>query len=244
MSIRFNSGTRAGQRRVRKLRDAHPIKFMIPADQYGWLEKKSHETGESKAHWVRHAIRLLMNTSVVAFVLFASCARTDFYYPQGGGKEVVDQNGKVSRPHGRAIVLNGVDSIGGTHVRLTANSLEFNNAGGLDASTTTLGWQRTIRHGVGTAAGAAVLGIGMSQAASAYSANQAQVGVSSAAASRAAAATAASKGATTVKLAEIAAAKEAAQAAQAASAAAAAKALPAAGSVIPATIPATVVPVP
>ena len=241
MPVRFQSGTRIGQKRVRKLSDAHPIKFMIPRQQYEALEKLSAKTGESKAHWVRHAIRLLMMSEhCVAFVIFTSCARTDFYYPGGGGKEVVDQNGHVSRPHGRAIVFNGRDSLGATHVRITSNSLEFSNQGGIDNSTSTREGYRTVRHGVGTAATMAVLGIAAGQAASAYSANQAASATSNAAASKASASIAASKGATTVQLAEIAAQKEAA----AAAAAAAAKALPAAGSVIPAQIPATIVPVP
>lgn len=168
-------------------------------------------------------------------VVWSSCARVDVYYPSDGKDVVIDDRGRPHRGHGRALVLNGTDSLGNTVIDVTRNGVRFASAGGLDSSTTTLGWQRTIRHGVGTAAGAAVLGIGLSQAANAYSANQAQVGVSSAAASRAAAATAASKSATTIKLAEIAAAKEAA-------AAAAAKALPAAGSTIQATIPAVVTP--
>lgn len=177
-------------------------------------------------------MRLLLLLPIVCI----SCARTDFYYPGGGGKEVVDEHGRVSRPHGRAIVLNGSDSLGGTHIRITSNSLEFSNQGGIDNSTSTREGYRTVRHGVGTAATMAVLGIAAGQAASAYSANQAAAATSNAAASKAAAATAASKGATTVKLAEIAAAKEAA-------AAAAAKAIPAAGSTIPSTIPSVVTPV-
>jgi hypothetical protein len=164
-----------------------------------------------------------------------SCARTDFYYPTDG-KEVVDERGRVSRPHGRAIVLNGSDSLGGTHIRITRNSLEFSNQGGIDNSTSTREGYRTVRHGVTAGALAAVGVVGLQEASAAYSANQAAAATSNAAASKAAAATAASKGATAVRLAEIQAAKEAA--------AAAAKAAPAAGSTINAVVPAVVTPVP
>jgi hypothetical protein len=58
------------------------------------------------------------------------CARTDFYYPSDGKATVVDEHGHVSRPHNRAIVLNGSDSLGATHVKITGNSLEFDNQGG------------------------------------------------------------------------------------------------------------------
>jgi hypothetical protein len=177
-------------------------------------------------------------------IILSSCARTDFYYPSSGKDVVMDEKGHVHRPHGRALVLNGSDSLGGTHVRITSNSLEFSNQGGIDNSTSTKEGYRTARYGAGAIALVAGTGIVASQAANAYGANQAANATSNVAASRAAAATAASKSATTVRLAEIAAAKEAAANAAAANAAAAAKALPAAGSVIPAQIPATVVPVP
>lgn len=184
-----------------------------------------------------------MRYAPIIALLLSSCARTDLYYPSGGGKEVVDARGRVSRPHGRAVVLNGTDSLGGTHIRITANSLEFSNAGGLDNSTSTREGYRTVRYGVAAAAWTAGAAVVAGQAASAYGANQAANASSNVAASRAAAATATAKGATTVRLAEIAAAKEAAAANAANAAAAASKALPAAGSTIPATIPAVVSPV-
>jgi len=178
-------------------------------------------------------------------LMSCSCARTDIYFPPDG--KTFDENGgggsKAPSYH-RAVVLNGSDSLGNTQIEVTSNSVRYASAGGIDNSTSTREGYRTVRHGVGTAATAAVLGIGLSQAASAYSANQAAAATSNVAASRSAAAIAASKAATTVRLAEIAAQKEAAAAAANAAAAAAAKTLPAAGSVIPATIPATVVPVP
>ena len=93
-------------------------------------------------------------------------------------------------------MLNGSDSLGNTQIEVTSNSVRYASAGGIDNSTSTREGYRTVRHGVGTAATAAVLGIGLSQAASAYSANQAAAATSNVAASRSAAAIAASKGAT------------------------------------------------
>lgn len=172
-------------------------------------------------------------------VLMCSCARTDIYWPSNGKDVVVDERGRVSRGHGRAIVLNGSDSIGPTHIRLAGNSLEFSSAGGIDNSTSTREGYRTVRYGIGAATIAAST-IGVANVMSnAYGANQAASATSNVAASRASSAAAASKSAETIRLAEIAAAEKAAAAAAAAPAA-----LPAAGSVIPATIPATVVPVP
>lgn len=189
--------------------------------------------------------RFTQLAAILAFFAFLSaCARSDFYYPSNGKDVVIDNAGRPHYPQNRAVVLNGSDSLGATRVRITANSIEFANQGGIDNSTSTAAGYRTVRYGVGAAVTAATVGIVASQAASAYGANQAAASASNVAASRAAAATATAKGATTVRLAEIAAAKEAAAAQAAAQAAAAAKALPAAGSVIPAQIPATVVPVP
>jgi hypothetical protein len=174
----------------------------------------------------------------------SSCARTDLYYPSSGKEVVVDERGRAHIPHRRAVVLNGSDSLGPTHIRITSNSLEFSNQGGIDNSTSTKEGYRTVRYGIGAAALAAGTVAVAAQASSAYGANQAANATSNVAASRAAASTAAAKGATTVRLAEIAAQKEAAAAAAQAAANAAARTLPAAGSTIPATIPATVVPVP
>lgn len=173
----------------------------------------------------------MRKTILLAASLACGCARTDIYYPYSGF------DGKSGPPGGgRAVVLNGSDSLGNTIIDVHPGGVRFASAGGIDNSTSTREGYRTVRHAVGTAATAAVLGIGLSQAANAYSANQAATATSNAAASKAAASTAASKGATTVKLAEIAAQKEAA-------AALAAKAIPAAGSTIPSTIPAVVTPV-
>lgn len=166
-------------------------------------------------------------------VLGGGCARTDIYWPPNGKDVVVDERGRVSRGHGRAIVLNGTDALGATHIRLAGNTLEFSTQGGLDNSTTSREGYRTIRYGIGAASWVAGGAIVASQAASAYGSNQAASATSNVAASRAAAATAASRNATAVRLAEIAAAEKAAAAA-----------LPAANSVIPAVVPATVVPVP
>lgn len=157
------------------------------------------------------------------------------YYPSDGKSVVVDERGRVNRGHGRAVVLNGVDSLGNTVIEVTRNGTRLASAGGLDASTTTLGWQRTVRYGIGAAALTAGTAVVAAQAASAYGANQAAVATSNVAASRAAATTAAARGATTVRLAEIEAARQAA--------AAAVQPLPAAGATINAVTPAVVTPV-
>jgi hypothetical protein len=174
----------------------------------------------------------MTKTLMAGLVILTGCARTDFYYP-GGGKTFISPDGKVNRPHNRALVLNGSDSLGATHVRITSNSLEFSNQGGIDNSTSTKEGYRTVRHGITAGALAAVGVAGINAASSSYNANQASVATSNAAASKASAAAAASKSAETVRLAEIAAAE-----------AAAAKVIPAAGSTIPAVIPAVVTPVP
>jgi hypothetical protein len=180
-----------------------------------------------------------MVSLAVTVVCLCSCARTDFYYPSTGKEVVYDERGRPHRHHQRAIVLNGSDSLGATHVRITSNSLEFGNQGGIDNSTSTREGYRTLRYGIGAAAWAAGA-VGVASVAShAYQANQAAAATSNAAASRSAAAISASKSAETIRLAEIAAAKEAA----AAQAAAAAVAPPAAGSTIPSIIPSVVTPV-
>ena len=177
---------------------------------------------------------------LLAVALGGGCGRVDVYYPYAGGGD-----GKSVVPGGgRAVVLNGTDSLGDTVIEVTGNGVWLASAGGLDNSTVTREGYRTLRYGMGAAAWAAgAVGVA-NVAANAYGANQAAASTSNVAASRAAAATAASKNATAVRLAEIAAAEKAASAAQAASAAAAARAIPAAGSTIPAVVPATVVPVP
>jgi hypothetical protein len=173
-----------------------------------------------------------MRVLALVAVLGVGCGRVDVYYPYAGGYG----DGKSVVPGGgRAVVLNGTDALGNTVVEVTSNGVRLAAAGGLDNSTSTREGYRTLRYGIGAAAWAAgAVGVA-NVAANAYGANQAAAATSNQAASRAAAATAASRNATTVRLAEIAAAKEAA--------AAAAQAPPAAGSVIPAIIPATVTPV-
>jgi hypothetical protein len=170
---------------------------------------------------------------LLPLLLAGACARTDIYYPLSGGFD-----GKEIRPvgGGRAVVLNGSDALGHTEIEVTAGGVRLLAAGGIDNSTSTKEGYRTVRHGVTAGALAAVGVVGLQEAGAAYSANQAASSASNVAASKASAAAAATKGATAVRLAEIQAAKDAA--------AAAAKALPAAGSTIPAQIPATVVPVP
>lgn len=170
---------------------------------------------------------------VTVFVaVLGGCARTDVYYPYGGSFD-----GKSGPPGGgRAVVLNGSDSLGNTVIDVTSGGVRLSSAGGIDNSTSTGMGYRTLRYGIGAAAWAAgAVGVA-NVAANAYGANQASAATSNVAASRAAAATAASKNATTIRLAEIQAAKEAA-------AAAAARAIPAAGSTIPSTIPSVVTPV-
>jgi hypothetical protein len=129
-------------------------------------------------------------TLLLGFALFTSCARTDFYYPSNGKDVVVDERGRPHRAHGRAIVLNGSDSLGATHVRITSNSLEFSNQGGIDNSTSTREGYRTVRHGVTAGALTAVGVVGLQEAGAAYSANQATTRASNAAASKASAAAA------------------------------------------------------
>lgn len=174
--------------------------------------------------------------SLLATAVMCGCARTDIYYPyamSGGfdGKEIKPVGG------GRAVVLNGSDSLGNTVIEVTGNGVRFASAGGIDNSTSTREGYRTVRFGIAAAAWAAGATAVASQAANAYGANQAAAASSNIAASRASSAAAASKAATTVRLAEIEAARQAA-------AAAASRAIPAAGSTIPAVVPATVVPVP
>lgn len=159
--------------------------------------------------------------------MLTSCARTDIYYPYAGF------DGKNGPPGGgRAVVLNGSDSLGNTVIDVTRNGVRFASAGGIDNSTSTREGYRTLRHGITAGALAAVGVVGLQEASAAYSANQAAAASSNVAASKASAATTAAKAATTVKLAEIQAAKEAAAAA-----------IPAAGSTIPSVIPSVVTPV-
>lgn len=179
--------------------------------------------------------------ALIAACYLSACARTDIYFPPDGKSYV--EGGKAPSYH-RAVVLNGSDSLGNTQIEVTSNSVRYVSAGGIDNSTSTREGYRTARYGAAAAAWTAGAAVVAAQAASAYGANQAAASSSNVAASRSAAAVAASKNATTVRLAEIAAQKEAAAAAANTAAAAAAKTLPAAGSTIPATIPATVVPVP
>ena len=177
-------------------------------------------------------LRLLAATVAIS----AGCARVDLYYPSSGKEVVVDEKGRVSRSHNRAVVLNGTDSLGNTVIDVTHNGVRFASAGGLDNSTSTREGYRTVRYGIAAAAWTAgTIGVA-NAAASAYNANSANAATSNVAASRASAATAASKNATTIRLAEIAAAEKAA-------AAAAGAAVPAAGSTIQSTIPAVVTPV-
>lgn len=179
-----------------------------------------------------------------AGLCLCSCARTDIYYPSNGKDVVYDERGRPQRHHNRAVVLNGSDALGNTVVEVTSGGVRLSSAGGIDNSTSTREGYRTVRFGIAAAAWAAGA-VGVANVASnAYGANQAANATSNAAASKAAAATAVSRNATTIRLAEIAAAKEAAAANAAAQAAAAARALPAAGSTIPAVVPAVVTPVP
>lgn len=187
---------------------------------------------------------MFLRLAITFPLLLCACARTDFYYPSNGKDVVYDEKGRPKRHHQRAIVLNGSDSLGATNIRITSSGLEFNNQGGIDNSTSTKAGYSALKYGIGAAATAATVGIVAGQAASAYSANQAATATSNQAAARSAASIAASRNATQISLAEIAAQREAAAAAQAAAAAAAARALPAAGSEIPAQIPAIVTPVP
>ena len=168
--------------------------------------------------------------SIVIVTYCCSCGRVDVYYPSNGKDVVVDEKGRVSRHHNRAVVLNGADALGNTSIEVSNSGVRLASAGGLDTSTTTIGWQRTIRFGIAAAAWAAGAAAVANTAANAYSA-------------RSSAAEVAGQNATRIRLAEIAAGERAAAAAQAAQAAAAARAIPAAGSTIPSIIPSTVVPV-
>lgn len=182
---------------------------------------------------------MTLKTAPIAFLFLCSCARTDIYWPSNGKDVVVDERGHVSRGHNRAIVLNGSDALGATHVRLAGNTLEFSTQGGIDNSTSTRLGYSALKYGIGAAAITAGTAVVAAQAASAYGSQQAASASSNVAASRASAATAASASATKIRLAEIAAQEAAAKAAAAAPAA-----LPAAGSTIPSVIPSVVTPVP
>ena len=162
----------------------------------------------------------------------AACGRVDVYYPSIGG---FDGKSGPTPGGGRAVVLNGTDSLGNTVIDVTSNGVRLASAGGLDNSTATREGYRTLRYGIGAASWVAGGAIVAGAASSAYNANQAASATSNVAASRAGAAAVASRNATTIRLAEIAAAERAA--------AAAAAAPPAAGSVIPAVIPSTVTPI-
>ena len=185
-----------------------------------------------------------MRFTLILPLALCACARTDLYYPPNGKEVVVDERGRVSRHHNRAVVLNGSDALGNTVVEVSRNGVRLTAAGGLDNSTSTGMGYRTLRYGIGAAATVAGAAVVASQAASAYGSEQAATATSNQAASRAAAATAVSNNATKVRLAEIAAQEAASQQAAAAAAAAASKAIPAAGSTIPSIIPSVVTPVP
>ena len=118
-------------------------------------------------------------------LIFGACARLDVYYPYGGSFD-----GKSGPPGGgRAVVLNGSDSLGDTVIDVTAGGVRLSSAGGIDNSTATGMGYRTLRYGIGAAAWAAgAVGVA-NVAANAYGANQAASATSNAAASRAAAAT-------------------------------------------------------
>jgi hypothetical protein len=181
--------------------------------------------------------------SIVIVTYCCSCGRVDVYYPSDGKSVVVDDKGRPHRAHNRAVVLNGADALGNTSIEVHRDGVRLASAGGLDTSTTTIGWQRTIRFGIAAAAWAAgAVGVA-NTAANAYNANQGASATSNVAASRAGSAAAVSRNATQIRLAEIAAGERAAAAAQAAQAAAAARAIPAAGSTIPSIIPSVVTPV-
>ena len=116
--------------------------------------------------------------------MLPACARTDLYYPSNRKEVIIDERGRVNRHHNRAVVLNGSDSLGATTIRITSNSLEFSNQGGIDNSTSTKEGHRTIRHGVTAGALAAVGVAGINAASSSASANQAATATSNAAARR------------------------------------------------------------
>ena len=168
--------------------------------------------------------------AATALAVSIGCARTWINYPP----QVVNGRDGVSRSvASRAIELNGSDALGATEIEVTRGGVRFASSGGIDNSTSTKAGYRTVRHAVTTAGTVAGIAIPAMAASSAYRAEQAAAATSSAAASKSAASQAATSSATTVRLAEIQAAKEAAAAA-----------VPAAGSTIQSTIPATVVPIP
>ena len=102
----------------------------------------------------------ILKTIPLIIAVFTGCARTDFYFPPGDGRDVViDGKGRVSRPHNRAIVLNGTDSLGPTTVSLTRHSLEFSSAGGLDNSTSTKAGYRVAEKGIDAITTIGVAGI-------------------------------------------------------------------------------------
>jgi hypothetical protein len=104
----------------------------------------------------------MMRVLLVVVVVFAvGCARTDVYYPQNGAVAFDGKGNPVGPPSGgRALVLNGSDSLGNTVIDVTASGVRFSSAGGIDNSTSTQEGYRTVRHGwdAGTAA---VLGLGL-----------------------------------------------------------------------------------
>ena len=158
-------------------------------------------------------------SAIIVLLLGTGCARSWINYPP----QVDQATGKVYSA--RAVELNGSDALGKTVITVSNDGVRIAIEGGIDNSTSTHEGYRTARAGI-TAATTISLA---AAAASAYASEQAAASASNVAASRAAAATAASKNAQAVRLAEIEAAG---------------RALPAAGSVIPAQVPATVVPVP
>ena len=171
------------------------------------------------------------------------CARTDLYYPSNGKDVITDERGRSYHPHNRAVVLNGTDSLGSTSIDITRDGLHFASAGGIDNSTSTRAGYRTARYGAGAAV-TAVLGVtAINAASSAYGANQAQVASSNASAAKASAANAAAKG-STAKLPQVGSTIPAQTQATVSVPAAPAPAIPAAGSTINATVPATVTPIP
>ena len=94
----------------------------------------------------RAAMRVLLSVAVLS-----GCARTDVYYPYGGSFD-----GKSGPPGGgRAVVLNGSDSLGNTVIDVTSGGVRLSSAGGIDNSTSTGMGYRTLRYGIGAAAWAA-----------------------------------------------------------------------------------------
>lgn len=185
---------------------------------------------------------MIVSPSLRAFLaaqlVLTSCARNWVNYPP---RVAIDSQGRSHVIAARAMEFNGSDLDGKTVIDITQNGVHIAVADGINNSRSTEAGYRTARYGAGAIAIVSGLGIVSHAAQVAYGSNQAANTTSNVAASKASASIAASKGATTVELAKIQAAKEAAAAAAAANAA---KVLPAAGSTIPATVPATVVPVP